>query len=147
MRLTAPQGATSTTRSNHRRLDGSRSRFAGTRQLGRRARETARLWTQAARPEPPDWVIQLAFGGARASMVHQGTCTQAGHGDRWRVATAQQARETLRDQVAPCALLSARGRPGVRGGRLNWLQQHYVGRVLTNRTAVPQRSLTGAAHH
>ncbi|WP_394427334.1 DUF6233 domain-containing protein [Streptomyces sp. SGAir0957] len=55
----------------------------------------------AARPEPPDWLLEVGLTGRSAVYVHAGTCHMAGK--RSRPINADQARDALHHgPVPPC---------------------------------------------
>lgn len=54
---------------------------------------------QAARPTPPDWILELGLTGRSAIYVHTGDCHMAGN--RRRPITAEQARDALHHGPVP----------------------------------------------
>ncbi|MDQ8707562.1 DUF6233 domain-containing protein [Streptomyces sp. LHD-70] len=62
-------------------------------------RRTERERGKAARPAPPDWLLELGLSGRSAIYVHTGDCHMAGK--RIRQITAEQAREALHHGPVP----------------------------------------------
>ncbi|MEU6387900.1 DUF6233 domain-containing protein [Streptomyces sp. NPDC046939] len=66
----------------------------------RRRAEQAR--GAAARPEPPEWLLEVGLTGRAAVYVHAGHCHMAGK--RSRPLTADQARDALHNGPVPACV-------------------------------------------
>ncbi|MFE6153676.1 DUF6233 domain-containing protein [Streptomyces sp. NPDC057889] len=62
-------------------------------------RQAERARGRAARPEPPDWLLELGLTGRTALYVHVGGCHMSGK--RSRSITADQARDALHNGPVP----------------------------------------------